>query len=84
MLNRQIKVTWQYIITNEGSFEDAGQVTKAWKNLPTFKTGVFKPSLPKELLVEKSKARHAAEIAALIGRRAMASQNPGETLWLLW
>ena len=68
------------IITNEGSFEDAWrQVTKAWKELfPTFETGVFKPvAAPKgELQVEKARPRHAAEIAALIGRLSDGKARP--------
>jgi dephospho-CoA kinase len=68
------------VIRNEGSFEDTwGQVTSAWHELfPTYESGIFKPVVaPKGvLLVEKARPRHAAEIAALIGRLSDGKNKP--------
>jgi dephospho-CoA kinase len=68
------------VIHNEGSFEDTWrQVTKAWKELfPTYESGTFKPVVaPKGvLMVEKARPRHAAEIAALIGRLSDGKAKP--------
>ena len=68
------------VIHNEGSFEDTWfQVAKAWKGLfPTYESGVFKPiTAPKgELLVEKARPRHAAEIASLISRLSDSKVKP--------
>ena len=68
------------VIHNEGSFENTWeQVTKAWSELfPTYDTGVPKPvEVPKgEMMVEKARPRHAAEIAALIGRLSDGKAKP--------
>jgi dephospho-CoA kinase len=68
------------VIRNEGSFEDTWrQVTAAWKELfPTYETGIFRPiAAPKgELVVEKAKPRHAAEIATLINRLSGGERKP--------
>jgi dephospho-CoA kinase len=68
------------VIHNEGSFENTWeQVTKAWKELfPTYETAATKPSIePKgELIVEKARPRHAAEIATLISRLSDGKVNP--------
>ncbi len=68
------------VIQNEGSFEDTWQqVTRAWKILfPTFDSGLYKPvTAPKGvLLVEKARPRHAAEIAALVGRLSDGREKP--------
>jgi dephospho-CoA kinase len=68
------------VIQNEGSFEDTWQqVTAAWKVLfPTFDSGVYKPvTAPRGvMLVEKARPRHAAEIAALIGRLSNGREKP--------
>ena len=68
------------VIHNEGSFENTwDQVTKAWRELfPTDETGVSKPvEAPKgELMVEKARPRHAAEIATLIGRLSDGKTQP--------
>ena len=68
------------VIHNEGSFEDTwGQVTKAWKELfPTFESSILKPVVaPKgELMVEKARPRHAAEIASLISRLSDGKNKP--------
>ena len=68
------------VIHNEGSFEDAWvQVTRAWKELfPTYEPAITKPSAaPKgELMVEKARPRHAAEIATLISRLSDGKVKP--------
>ena len=68
------------VIQNEGTFEDTWQqVTRAWKVLfPTFDSGIYKPiTAPKGvMLVEKARPRHAAEIAALIGRLSDGKVKP--------
>jgi len=68
------------VIKNEGSFEDTWQqVTRAWKELfPTFDSGIYKPiTAPKgAMLVEKARPRHAAEIAALVGRLSNGKLKP--------
>lgn len=68
------------VIQNEGSFEDTWmQVTRAWKELfPTFDSGIYRPiTAPKGvMLVEKARPRHAAEIAALIGRLSDGKAAP--------
>jgi dephospho-CoA kinase len=68
------------VIHNEGSFEDTWlQVTKAWKQLfPALESGAYKPVVvPKPgLLVEKARPRHAAEIAALVGRLSDGRAKP--------
>lgn len=68
------------VVYNEGSFEDTWrQVTKAWKDLfPTYEAPVAEPvALPKGVLVaEKARPRHAAEIAALIGRLSDGRDKP--------
>src|SRR4030066_43384 len=68
------------VIHNEGSFENTwGQVTKAWKELfPTFESSILKPVVaPKgELMVEKARPRHAAEIASLISRLSDGKNKP--------
>jgi dephospho-CoA kinase len=68
------------VIHNEGSFENTWeQVTKAWRELfPTYEAGVAKPvEVPKgEMMVEKARPRHAAEIAALIGRLSDGKAKP--------
>jgi dephospho-CoA kinase len=68
------------VIHNEGSFEDTWQqVTSAWKVLfPTFDSGMYRPvTAPKGvMLVEKARPRHAAEIAALVGRLSDGREKP--------
>ena len=68
------------VIYNEGSFEDTWrQVTKAWKDLfPTYEAPVAEPiAAPKGILMaEKARPRHAAEIAALIGRLSDGRDKP--------
>ena len=68
------------VIQNDGSFEETWQqVTRAWKELfPTFDSGIYKPiTAPKGvMLVEKARPRHAAEIAALIGRLSDGRAKP--------
>jgi dephospho-CoA kinase len=68
------------VIHNEGSFENTWeQVTKAWRELfPTDETVITKPvEAPKgELMVEKARPRHAAEIATLIGRLSDGKTQP--------
>jgi len=68
------------VIYNEGSFEDTWrQVTKAWKELfPTYEAPVAEPiAAPKGILMaEKARPRHAAEIAALIGRLSDGRDKP--------
>lgn len=68
------------VIQNESSFEDTWQqVTTAWKILfPTFDSGVYQPvTAPKGvMLVEKARPRHAAEIAALVGRLSNGAEKP--------
>jgi dephospho-CoA kinase len=68
------------VINNEGSFENTWeQVTKAWRELfPTDETAVTRPvEAPKgELMVEKARPRHAAEIATLIGRLSDGKTQP--------
>jgi len=68
------------VINNEGSFEDTWrQVTKAWKALfPAYETAVAKPVVAPRgaLLAEKARPRHAAEIAALIGRLSDGKDKP--------
>jgi dephospho-CoA kinase len=68
------------VIHNEGSFESTwGQVTKAWRDLfPSFETGVSEPiAVPKgELIVEKTRPRHAAEIATLINQLSVGKVRP--------
>lgn len=68
------------VVHNEGSFENTWQqVTKAWKELfPTYESGVYKPiTAPKGvLMVEKARPRHAAEIAALVGRLSDGKAKP--------
>jgi dephospho-CoA kinase len=68
------------VIHNEGSFEDTWQqVTSAWKVLfPTFDSGIYRPvTAPKGvMLVEKARPRHAAEIAALVGRLSDGREKP--------
>ena len=68
------------VIHNEGSFENTwGQVTKAWSGLfPTYETGVSKPveKPTGELIVEKARPRHAAEIATLISRLSDGRTKP--------
>jgi dephospho-CoA kinase len=68
------------VIHNEGSFENTWeQVTKAWRELfPTDETAVTKPveALKGELMVEKARPRHAAEIATLIGRLSDGKTQP--------
>jgi dephospho-CoA kinase len=68
------------VIHNEGSFESTwAQVSKAWRDLfPTYEAGVAQPiAAPKgELIVEKARPRHAAEIATLIGRLSDGKVKP--------
>jgi dephospho-CoA kinase len=68
------------VIRNEGSFENTWeQVTKAWRELfPTYEAGVSKPieAPTGELVVEKARPRHAAEIATLIGRLSDGKTKP--------
>jgi len=68
------------VVQNEGSFDDTWQqVTKAWKELfPSFDSGIYKPiTAPKGvMLVEKARPRHAAEIAALIGKLSDGKAKP--------
>jgi dephospho-CoA kinase len=68
------------VIHNEGSFENTwAQVTKAWKDLfPTYEAGVPTPVVAEkgELIVEKARPRHAAEIATLIGRLSDGKMKP--------
>jgi len=68
------------VINNEGSFEDTWrQVTRAWKALfPAYETPVVKPVVVPRgaLMVEKARPRHAAEIAALIGRLSDGGKKP--------
>ncbi|HEX9090943.1 MAG TPA: dephospho-CoA kinase [Anaerolineales bacterium] len=68
------------VINNEGSFEETWrQVTKAWKALfPAYETAVAKPVVAPRgvLLAEKARPRHAAEIAALIGRLSDGKDKP--------
>lgn len=68
------------VIHNEGSFEDTWlQVTRAWKELfPTIESGAYKPVAAAKpgLLVEKARPRHAAEIAALVGRLSDGRVKP--------
>ena len=68
------------VIHNESSFENTwAQVTRAWRELfPTYETGVSKPveAPTGELIVEKARPRHAAEIATLIGRLSDGRTKP--------
>jgi len=68
------------VIHNEGSFEDTWlQATRAWKELfPTIESGAYKPGAAARpgLLVEKARPRHAAEIAALVGRLSDGRVKP--------
>jgi dephospho-CoA kinase len=68
------------VIHNEGTFADTWeQVTKAWKVLfPAYEAAVTRPiEAPKgELMVEKARPRHAAEIAALISRLSDGKAKP--------
>lgn len=77
--NEKVKAA-NTVIHNEGSFEDTWkQITQAWKILfPTFESGAYRPiTAPKgALLVEKARPRHAAEIAALIGRLSDGKVKP--------
>lgn len=61
------------VIRNDGSFENTWrQVAAAWKErLHMEETGAFRPISPAakgELVVEKARPRHAADVAALINR----------------
>ncbi len=68
------------VIHNEGSFDDTWfQVNKAWRQLfPAYEVAPPKaPEAPKgELVVEKARPRHAAEIASLIGRLSNGDKKP--------
>jgi len=68
------------VIHNEGSFENTWeQVTKAWRDLfPTYEAAAPKPiEAPKgELVVEKARPRHAAEIASIISRLSDGRLKP--------
>jgi len=68
------------VIHNEGSFENTWeQVTKAWRDLfPAYEAAAPKPiEAPKgELVVEKARPRHAAEIASIINRLSDGRLKP--------
>jgi dephospho-CoA kinase len=68
------------VIHNEGSFENTWeQVTKAWRELfPAYEAAVPTPiEGPKgELVVEKARPRHAAEIASVISRLSDGRVKP--------
>ena len=68
------------VIHNEGSFENTWeQVTKAWRDLfPAYEAAAPKPiEAPKgELVVEKARPRHAAEIASIISRLSDGRLKP--------
>jgi dephospho-CoA kinase len=68
------------VIHNEGSFENTwAQVTKAWRDLfPAYEAGIPTPVVAEkgELIVEKARPRHAAEIATLIGRLSDGKMKP--------
>jgi dephospho-CoA kinase len=68
------------VIHNEGTFENTWeQVTKAWKELfPAYEAAVPKPvEAPLgQLLVEKARPRHAAEIASIINRLSDGRVRP--------
>lgn len=68
------------VIHNEGSFEDTWvQVTKAWRELfPGEEPAVSRPAAAPQgvLMVEKARPRHAAEIAALVGRLSNGNMKP--------
>jgi dephospho-CoA kinase len=68
------------VIHNEGSFENTWeQVTKAWKDLfPAYEAVAPKPvEAPKgQLVVEKARPRHAAEIASIIERLSEGRLKP--------
>jgi dephospho-CoA kinase len=73
------------VIHNDGTFEDTWrQVSAAWTTMfPAVKTEPLKPISPAvqgQMMVEKARPRHAAEIAALInrlsnGQRALKSED---------
>ena len=68
------------VIHNEGTFENTWeQVTKAWKELfPAYEAAVPKPvEAPLgQLVVEKARPRHAAEIASIINRLSDGRVRP--------
>jgi dephospho-CoA kinase len=68
------------VIHNEGTFENTWeQVTKAWQELfPAYEAAVPKPvEAPLgQLVVEKARPRHAAEIASIINRLSDGRVNP--------